>query len=38
MTVRIELGLTIECTDGPAGTLRDVVIDPVHRRLTHLVV
>jgi sporulation protein YlmC with PRC-barrel domain len=38
MTVRIELGLTIECTDGPAGTLRDVVIDPVHRRLTRLVV
>jgi hypothetical protein len=38
MAVRIELGLTIECTDGPAGTLRDVVLDPVHRRLTHLVV
>jgi sporulation protein YlmC with PRC-barrel domain len=38
MVMRIELGLTVECSDGPSGKVRDVVIDPVRRRLTHLVV
>ncbi|MGH9290649.1 MAG: PRC-barrel domain-containing protein [Acidimicrobiales bacterium] len=38
MAMRMELGLRIECTDGPGGTLRDVVIDPVRRQLTHVVV
>ena len=38
MVMRMELGLTIHCADGPAGKLRDVVIDPVRRRLTHVVV
>jgi hypothetical protein len=28
----------VRCTDGPFGELADVVIDPVHRRVTHLVV
>jgi hypothetical protein len=36
--VRLELGLAVECSDGPGGTVRDVVIDAVRRRVTHVVV
>lgn len=36
--MRLELGSHVHCTDGPLGELRDVVIDPTQRRLTHLVV
>jgi sporulation protein YlmC with PRC-barrel domain len=36
--VRLELGSTVNCTDGPFGELADVVIDPTKRRVTHLVV
>jgi sporulation protein YlmC with PRC-barrel domain len=36
--VRLELGSSVECTDGPFGKLADVVIDPTKRRVTHLVV
>jgi sporulation protein YlmC with PRC-barrel domain len=36
--MRLELGKSIVCTDGAAGELADVVIDPVKRRVTHLVV
>ncbi len=36
--VRLQLGTPVRCTDGPFGKLADVVIDPIQRRLTHLVV
>jgi hypothetical protein len=37
-TVRLELGLAVECSDGPGGTVRDVVIDAVRRRVSQVVV
>jgi uncharacterized protein YrrD len=36
--VRLELGRPVNCTDGPFGTLADVIIDPTKRVVTHLVV
>ena len=36
--MRLELGSSVNCTDGPFGELADVVIDPTKRRVTHLVV
>jgi sporulation protein YlmC with PRC-barrel domain len=36
--VRLELGSVVRCTDQEFGELADVVIDPVSRRITHLVV
>jgi sporulation protein YlmC with PRC-barrel domain len=36
--MRLELGKPIVCTDGEVGELADVVVDPVQRRVTHLVV
>jgi hypothetical protein len=36
--VRLELGSSVNCTDGPFGKLADIVIDPTKRRVTHLVV
>jgi sporulation protein YlmC with PRC-barrel domain len=36
--MRLELDCPVRCTDGPFGELADVVIDPVRRRVTHLVV
>jgi sporulation protein YlmC with PRC-barrel domain len=36
--MRLELGTPVRCTDGTFGELADVVIDPISRRLTHLVV
>jgi sporulation protein YlmC with PRC-barrel domain len=36
--MRLELGKPIVCTDGAVGELADVVVDPVRRRVTHLVV
>jgi sporulation protein YlmC with PRC-barrel domain len=36
--VRLELGLAVDCSDGPGGTVRDVVVDPARRRVTHVVV
>lgn len=36
--MRLELGATVRCTDGSLGELADVVIDPVQKRVTHLVV
>jgi sporulation protein YlmC with PRC-barrel domain len=36
--MRLELGKPILCTDGAVGELADVVVDPVERRVTHLVV
>ena len=36
--MRLELGSSVICTDGPLGELADVVIDPIKRRVTHLVV
>lgn len=35
---RFEIDATVECRDGPCGDLRRVVVDPVARRVTHLVV
>jgi sporulation protein YlmC with PRC-barrel domain len=36
--MRLGLGSVVHCTDAPFGELADVVIDPVSRRVTHLVV
>jgi sporulation protein YlmC with PRC-barrel domain len=36
--MRLELECVVHCTDAPFGELADVVIDPVSRRVTHLVV
>jgi sporulation protein YlmC with PRC-barrel domain len=36
--MRLELGRRVRCTDQTVGELADVVIDPVKRRLTHIVV
>ena len=36
--MRLELGSVVHCTDPPFGELADVVVDPVSRRVTHLVV
>lgn len=36
--MRLELGSPVRCADGPCGELADVVIDPMTRRVTNLVV
>ncbi len=36
--MRLELGRPVNCSDGEFGELADVVIDPISRRVTHLVV
>jgi sporulation protein YlmC with PRC-barrel domain len=36
--VKLELGSSVRCTDGRFGELADVVIDPIARRVTHLVI
>ncbi len=36
--MRMELGLPVECSDGRGGKVRDLVVDPDRRRLTHIVV
>src|SRR5438552_11118827 len=36
--VHLKLGTAVRCTDDVAGELSDVVIDPVERRVTHLVI
>jgi sporulation protein YlmC with PRC-barrel domain len=37
-SMRLETGAQVTCADGVFGELADVVIDPVARRVTHLVV
>jgi len=37
MGMRLELGKSIRCTDDVFGELADVVIDPLEKRVTHLV-
>jgi sporulation protein YlmC with PRC-barrel domain len=36
--VRLQLGGSVCCADGPFGDLADVVMDPIRKRVTHLVV
>jgi sporulation protein YlmC with PRC-barrel domain len=36
--MRLDLGQPVRCTDEPFGELADVVIDPVEKQVTHLVV
>ena len=36
--MRLELGAPVRCTNEELGELADVVIDPVRKRVTHLVV
>jgi sporulation protein YlmC with PRC-barrel domain len=36
--MRLELDSPVRCADGPFGRLADVVIDPISRRVTHVVV
>ncbi len=37
-SLRLDLGSGVVCTDGVYGELADVVIDPIKRQVTHLVV
>ena len=36
--MRLEIGNRVHCTDGEYGELVDIVIDPLEKRVTHLVV
>ena len=36
--MELKVGMLAEATDGPCGEIADVVVDPVHWRVTHLVV
>jgi sporulation protein YlmC with PRC-barrel domain len=36
--MRLDLGSSVHCTDAPFGELADVIVDPLSRRVTHLVV
>jgi sporulation protein YlmC with PRC-barrel domain len=36
--MRLEIGNRVHCTDGEYGELADIVIDPLEKRVTHLVV
>jgi sporulation protein YlmC with PRC-barrel domain len=36
--MRLEIGNSVRCTDGVLGELADIVIDPLAKRVTHLVV
>ena len=36
--MRLELGNKVSCTDAEFGELADVIVDPISRRITHLVV
>ena len=36
--MRLEIGNRVRCTDGAFGELADIVIDPLEKRVTHLVV
>ena len=37
-TTSLQFGRPVRCSDGPVGTLSDLVIDPAERRVSHLVV
>ena len=36
--MRLEIGRRVNCTDGVYGELADIVIDPLEKRVVHLVV
>lgn len=36
--MRLDLGCRVHCADAPFGELADVIVDPITRRVTHLVV
>jgi hypothetical protein len=36
--MRLAMGSPVRCTDAPFGELADVVVDPISRRVTHVVV
>ena len=36
--MRLEIGNRVRCTDGVYGELADIVIDPLEKRVTHLVI
>src|SRR3954447_26831068 len=36
--MRLDLGSSVRCTDAVFGELADVIVDPISRRVTHLVV
>jgi hypothetical protein len=36
--MRLDLGCSVHCTDAAFGELADVIVDPISRRVTHLVV
>jgi Response regulator containing a CheY-like receiver domain and an HTH DNA-binding domain len=37
-TTSLQFGRPVRCSDGPVGSLSDLVIDPAERRVSHLVV
>src|SRR4051812_40456418 len=36
--MRLELGRSVRCADDEFGELADIVVDPIEKRVTHLVV
>src|SRR3954466_12211814 len=36
--MRLDLGSSVRCSDAAFGELADVIVDPISRRVTHLVV
>jgi sporulation protein YlmC with PRC-barrel domain len=36
--MRLDLGCSVQCTDATFGELADIIVDPISRRVTHLVV
>jgi sporulation protein YlmC with PRC-barrel domain len=36
--MRLDLGSSVQCTDAAFGELADVIVDPISRRVTHIVV
>src|SRR5690348_10241018 len=36
--MRLDLGCAVRCKDAPFGELADVIVDPISRRVTHVVV
>ena len=38
LEMRLEIGNRVSCTDGAYGELADIVVDPLEKHVTHLVI
>jgi hypothetical protein len=36
--IEVPIGVDVECTDGPAGKSTHVIMDPITKTITHIVV